>query len=187
PSRPTGHPYHLDGSYLMRVGESLVPMTQDQLKQIFAEGRSYRRVAIITTTLALLVVGVIGFQGLKHWNTALPPAQQETEKKSAETPPTTDAKHLEQKPNTLGRSSPTPKSKNAQTNGRVDWRDKHNWRTYLRVGMSKKEVRVLFGEAQNIRVYSDMETWSYGSGEITFIVRADSPDGDLYSWDEPDR
>ena len=27
PSRPIGHPYHLDGAYFMRSGESLVPMT----------------------------------------------------------------------------------------------------------------------------------------------------------------
>lgn len=37
PSRPIGHPYHIDGSYLMRSGESLVPMSQDQLKKIFYE------------------------------------------------------------------------------------------------------------------------------------------------------
>jgi ATP-dependent DNA helicase RecG len=40
PSRPIGHPYHVDGAYLMRAGESLVPMTQDQLRRIFAEGKS---------------------------------------------------------------------------------------------------------------------------------------------------
>ena len=36
PSRPPGEAYHLDGKYLMRVGESLVPMTADQLRRIFA-------------------------------------------------------------------------------------------------------------------------------------------------------
>jgi ATP-dependent DNA helicase RecG len=40
PSRSIGHPQHLDGAYLMRSGEELVPMTQDQLKRIFAEGQS---------------------------------------------------------------------------------------------------------------------------------------------------
>ncbi len=40
PSRPIGHPYNFEGAYLMRSGESLVPMTQDQLKRIFAEGES---------------------------------------------------------------------------------------------------------------------------------------------------
>jgi len=38
PSRPRGTAYHLDGKYLMRVEESLVPMTEDQLRRIFAEG-----------------------------------------------------------------------------------------------------------------------------------------------------
>lgn len=38
PPRPRGTAYHLDGKYLMRSGESLVPMSEDQLRRIFAEG-----------------------------------------------------------------------------------------------------------------------------------------------------
>jgi predicted HTH transcriptional regulator len=38
PARPRGTAYHLDGRYLMRSGESLVPMSEDRLRQIFAEG-----------------------------------------------------------------------------------------------------------------------------------------------------
>ena len=38
PSRPRGTAYHLDGAYLMRAGEALVPMSEDRLRQIFAEG-----------------------------------------------------------------------------------------------------------------------------------------------------
>lgn len=38
PSRPRGTAYHLAGRYLMRSGESLVPMSEDQLRRIFAEG-----------------------------------------------------------------------------------------------------------------------------------------------------
>jgi ATP-dependent DNA helicase RecG len=38
PSRPRGTAYHLDGKYLMRSGESLVPMSEDRLRAIFAEG-----------------------------------------------------------------------------------------------------------------------------------------------------
>ncbi|MFC1490624.1 ATP-binding protein [Candidatus Latescibacterota bacterium] len=37
PSRPIGKPIDFKGSYLMRAGESLVPMTPDMLKRIFAE------------------------------------------------------------------------------------------------------------------------------------------------------
>ncbi len=38
PSRPRGTAYHHDGKYLMRAGEALVPMSEDQLRRIFAEG-----------------------------------------------------------------------------------------------------------------------------------------------------
>lgn len=38
PSRPRGTAYHLDGTYLMRSGEELVPMSEDHLRRIFAEG-----------------------------------------------------------------------------------------------------------------------------------------------------
>jgi ATP-dependent DNA helicase RecG len=37
PSRPKGSAFHLDGKYLMRVGESLQPMSPDQLRKIFSE------------------------------------------------------------------------------------------------------------------------------------------------------
>ena len=39
PSRPIGHPQHYNGMYLMRAGEELVPMSPDQLRQIFSEGK----------------------------------------------------------------------------------------------------------------------------------------------------
>ena len=38
PSRPHGTAYHLNGVYLMRVGQALSPMSEDQLRSIFAEG-----------------------------------------------------------------------------------------------------------------------------------------------------
>jgi predicted HTH transcriptional regulator len=41
PSRPFGTVYHLDGRYLMRSGQSLVPMSEDRLRAIFAEGRKH--------------------------------------------------------------------------------------------------------------------------------------------------
>lgn len=39
PSRPRGTAYHLDGRYLMRSGETLTSMSEDQLRRIFAEGQ----------------------------------------------------------------------------------------------------------------------------------------------------
>lgn len=38
PGRPRGTAYHHDGKYLMRAGDSLVPMSEDRLRAIFAEG-----------------------------------------------------------------------------------------------------------------------------------------------------
>lgn len=38
PSRPHGTAYHHQGAYLMRSGEQLLPMSEDQLRKIFAEG-----------------------------------------------------------------------------------------------------------------------------------------------------
>ncbi|MEQ1706656.1 MAG: ATP-binding protein [Rickettsiales bacterium] len=39
PTRCNGQPVGVDGAYWMRSGQSLVPMTQDMLKRIFAEGQ----------------------------------------------------------------------------------------------------------------------------------------------------
>lgn len=38
PARPLACPLHYDGTYLMRAGEALVPMTPDQLRRILEEG-----------------------------------------------------------------------------------------------------------------------------------------------------
>jgi ATP-dependent DNA helicase RecG len=39
PSRPVGTAYQLEGMYLMRSGEETIPMTEDQLRKIFIEGK----------------------------------------------------------------------------------------------------------------------------------------------------
>ncbi len=41
PSRPHGTAYEYRGAYLMRSGEDLVPMTEDRLREIFNENRSW--------------------------------------------------------------------------------------------------------------------------------------------------
>jgi predicted HTH transcriptional regulator len=38
PCRPRGTAFHFEGAYLMRSGESLVPMSEDRLRKIFSEG-----------------------------------------------------------------------------------------------------------------------------------------------------
>lgn len=40
PGRPRGQPLHVDGRYLMRAGDELVPMSPDRLRAIVAEGES---------------------------------------------------------------------------------------------------------------------------------------------------
>ena len=39
PARPRGTVYHLKGTYLMRSGAQLIPMSEDRLRDIFAEGQ----------------------------------------------------------------------------------------------------------------------------------------------------
>lgn len=39
PGRPVGTVYDFEGAYLMRAGEELVPMSEDRLRAIFAEGQ----------------------------------------------------------------------------------------------------------------------------------------------------
>ena len=39
PARPKGTAYHLDGQYLMRSAQELVPLSEDRLRGIFAEGQ----------------------------------------------------------------------------------------------------------------------------------------------------
>jgi len=39
PSRPLGTAFNRQGKYLMRSGENLVPMSEDQLRRIFSEGK----------------------------------------------------------------------------------------------------------------------------------------------------
>jgi hypothetical protein len=183
PSRPTGHPYHLDGAYFMRSGESLVPMTTDQLQQIIEEEMSplakrmlYMIVAIGVFTLLLLI-----YLGTEHlWRTETQPSANKTVDERAGSAKTPERQQQEQSA-IKAPALKTPKLRKALVVERVDWHDKHNWRKYLKVGMTKAEVEQLFGEAEKVRVSSDFEYWNYGSGEIDFYQ------GGLYSWDEPDR
>jgi len=72
----------------------------------------------------------------------------------------------------------------------VDPHDKQNWRRYLHTGMTRTDVRQLFGEPDRMSVYNTVEMWDYGPGSsfgrITFSVEKGTPDGSLSSWSEPD-
>lgn len=64
PSRPRGTAYHLDGAYLMRSGEQLIPMSEDQLRKIFAEGEpDWLEEYSITGIDAARVVELLDTQG----------------------------------------------------------------------------------------------------------------------------
>jgi ATP-dependent DNA helicase RecG len=66
PGRPIGVPLQFDGAYLMRAGESLVPMTADRLRRIFDEALpDYSAEAVPSADLADLDAGAIEkFRGL---------------------------------------------------------------------------------------------------------------------------
>jgi hypothetical protein len=89
-----------------------------------------------------------------------------------------DAPHISPGPS----KTTTPKPSTHIT--QVDWHDKQNWRRFLHTGMSRKEVRRLFGEPEQMSVSGDTEFWGYGLGDITFQME-NHPDGSLNSWDEP--
>jgi hypothetical protein len=67
---------------------------------------------------------------------------------------------------------------------RLNWHEKQNWRQHLHTGMTRTDVRELFGEPQQMAVFGTSEFWDYGYGEIDFEMR-NHPDGSLYSWIEP--
>lgn len=63
PPRPRGTAYHFDGAYLMRSGEELVPMSEDQLRRIFAEGQpGWLENAAVTNVSAQDVVQLLDTQ-----------------------------------------------------------------------------------------------------------------------------
>jgi hypothetical protein len=65
PSRPTGHPHHLDGTYLMRSGESLVAMSADQLQKIFGERPSGR--PTLAYIISALILGLVILIVMNYW------------------------------------------------------------------------------------------------------------------------
>jgi ATP-dependent DNA helicase RecG len=64
PSRPNGTAYHFEGAYLMRSTEDLVPMSEDRLRRIFAEGKpDWLSEAVRHGCQAEDVVGLLDTQG----------------------------------------------------------------------------------------------------------------------------
>lgn len=77
-------------------------------------------------------------------------------------------------------SLPVPNVENIRESALVkNWQIKGRWRELIKVGMTKNQVRQVFGNPEHVSVMSDLEDWDYGSGTITFIG------GEVYSWYEP--
>ena len=117
---------------------------------------------------------------------------QQNEGRKTSTPSSRQDREVEAKePLVAPESQETAGEKLTEGDGKplLDWRDKKNWRTYLKVGLTKDEVRRFFGEPSKIYVSGTGESWSYREdrtyGRLTFF-NDESPRGRLYSWSEPD-
>lgn len=96
PPRPIGHPYELDGKFLMRSGGQLVPMTVDQLKKIFAENKSGSRSAAAYFAagflLSALLAGILLFKRSPVATNRPPITANRAQEKSSETQIAPDSK-----------------------------------------------------------------------------------------------
>ena len=146
-------------------------------------GNRINHALIVVCALAVIAVMASGYFALHEASLLFHNLARHLSSLSA---PRQTAPQVPQSRNTAPAPKPpsTPKPQDTGT-ARFDWHDKHNWRGHLQVGMTKTEVRRLFGEADTISVSSELEDWDYGHGWITFIVNKDSPDGEIYSWHEP--
>lgn len=128
------------------------------------------RVAFVLTWATGVIAGYYAWRQIRARHNISPAAQVPTGSAPAQTP-----------------QQGTPASPTLPANSvtrRVDWHDKQNWRKYLHTGMTRTEVRQLFGQPDHIAVISDIESWDYGYGSIDFTMDG-YPDGSLYSWYEP--
>lgn len=155
-------------------GDEQIPPRKDRKwsrdQKIGAAGLVLGIVAII---VAITVPESRSFLGLDKTQSVIVPAPVSSTSAPLQTLDTVTVEKASKAPV----SSTTPKKPKT---GRADWRVKQNWRQYLHVGMSKDEVRQLFGDPAQVSVSASIERWDYGTGEITFA------DGSLYAWSEPD-
>lgn len=61
------------------------------------------------------------------------------------------------------------------------WMDKANWRQKLSKGMTKEEVRKLFGEPKSISTSDKIQIWSYA---VSATITIDDAKG-VVAWTEP--
>jgi hypothetical protein len=150
-------------------------------------------VILVVTVVVALVSALLGWitpEGRRLLHLGKPQAEQQTS-----SPNVSPVDSAPPRPNTEPTKPPNGTAENHTTSEKVtavvrppstvDWRDKRNWRKYLHTGMTRTDVRQVFGDPEKMSVYSTLEMWDYGSGRITFAVESGKPDGSLYSWDEP--
>jgi hypothetical protein len=164
-------------------------------------GKRLILIARVGLVLVWIAIGIGGYytwtRAVSAWHSISHTSQESTKPLGVSSAPTTPSSVQDQAPNTAprprssthkkprdsGQQSPPPQVPAAPIQ-RLDWHDKQNWRQHLHVGMTRIEVRALFGEPETMSVMGTLESWGYGNGRIYFDV-ADHSDGSLYSWSEP--
>jgi hypothetical protein len=190
---PKSHPSSPAAVTHDKPPEKAAPQVPKQVAD--SSAGKWTRKEIITAVVVPLVVVLMGTllawitpEGRVLMHLDKPPAQQ-----APQTTPRADSAPPELKIESV---SPNKPAENHATTDKVtavvkpssvvDWSDKHNWRKYLHTGMTRTDVRKIFGDPEKMRVFGTLETWVYGSGSIDFFVESGTPDGSLYSWVEPD-
>jgi len=130
--------------------------------------------ALLSLGILLFIIGVVGF-GVDVYISLW---------KKAETIVLPNTPRVEAPQHSIVKDKTAQPSGHAHPSARVDWRDKQNWRRFLHTGMTRTEVRRLFGDPEKMSVSGNTEFWNYDQGMISFDMDLHS-DGSLYSWDEP--
>ena len=161
----SSHPLIADAFYLASGALFTVKfLTWEDARQ---QERNRRRLICAFVIIAAIIV-VTGAVEMNHWiNKGVPT--------TAANDITAESKAIPAPPIVRGATrSPV----------RVDWRNKQNWRQNLHTGMTRTEVRYLFGEPKEMSVVFNTEFWEYGLGQVHFDMDG-HPDGSLSLWSEP--
>lgn len=140
------------------------------------------RLVVVLASITVLVTGYYEWRRIVDLFNPTPTSPAASRTTSAPSAPPT--------PRSAAQSLPPTAKSPAKTKAppppivQVDWHDKKNWRRFLHAGMSRTEVRQLFGDPEHIAVVSTSEFWDFGYGRIDFDMNG-HPDGSLYSWYEP--
>jgi hypothetical protein len=166
-------------------------------------GKRFILVARVGLVLVWIAIGIGGYytwtRAVSAWHSISHTSQETTKPLGVSSAPTTPSS-VQDQPNAPPRPRPSTHKKSSDSGQqiatsppsqvptapiqRLDWHDKQNWRQHLHTGMTRTEVRALFGEPEKMSVMESTEFWGYGYGAIYFDV-ADHSDGSLFFWSEP--